>query len=215
MDPLPKPTNTLVLSYLELRASTGTIGILLPFVVSIGKILLQSPGILSSVSSYYYSVMGNVFVGSLCAIGVFLWSYRGYEIQDAVAGHLAAIFAIGVALFPTTPDTGATADQMMIGTLHLIFAAGFFLTLAYFALVLFPKTNPAVSPTPMKLVRNNVYYVCGTLILLSIMLIGVLRFVPPDASIWQVQPIFWLESLAIVAFGASWFVKGEAILKDA
>ena len=28
------------------------------------------------------------------------------------------------------------------------------------------------------------------------------------------KPIFWFESLALVAFGVSWLVKGEIILKD-
>ena len=36
----------------------------------------------------------------------------------------------------------------------------------------------------------------------------------PNPSLLKLNPVFWLESLAIVAFGVSWFVKGEAILKD-
>src|SRR5215475_9308930 len=101
--------NTLVLSYLDLRKSVGIIGMLLPFVVSIGKILLDGPGILSSVSSYYYSSMGNVFVGSMCAIGVFLWSYRGYDWRDSVAATIGAICAIGTALVLAAPDIEPTA----------------------------------------------------------------------------------------------------------
>jgi len=27
-------------------------------------------------------------------------------------------------------------------------------------------------------------------------------------------PIFWLEGIAVIAFGVSWLTKGEAILKD-
>ena len=30
----------------------------------------------------------------------------------------------------------------------------------------------------------------------------------------SLEPIFWLESVAIVAFGLSWLTKGETILKD-
>ena len=30
----------------------------------------------------------------------------------------------------------------------------------------------------------------------------------------KLDPMFWLESLAVVAFGISWLTKGEAILKD-
>jgi hypothetical protein len=28
------------------------------------------------------------------------------------------------------------------------------------------------------------------------------------------NPVFWLETIAILAFGVSWLTKGEAILKD-
>jgi hypothetical protein len=40
-----------VLSYLGLRKSIGIIGIALPFVLIVGKILLESPGILPSISA--------------------------------------------------------------------------------------------------------------------------------------------------------------------
>jgi hypothetical protein len=140
-----------------------------------------------------------------CAIGVFLWSYRGYDWHDA------SVCAIGVALFPTPPDTPAKDIGLNI---HIVFAAVFFLALAYFALVLFRKTHPAVRPTRMKLVRNKVYTVCGYTILVAIALIAAVRFVPANSPIQDLSPVFWLESLAIVAFGISWFVKGEAILKD-
>ena len=214
LDTTPDPNGSLVLSYLELRKSIGTIGILLPWVVSIGKIILQSPGILGSISAYYYSVMGNVFVGSLCAIGVFLWSYKGYDRRDAIAGNIAALFSIGVALFPTPPESGATTVQIMIGDIHTIAALGFFLTLAFFALALFRKTHSTVPPTRMKIIRNIVYTICGYTILLAVAAIAALQLLPADAPIFALSPVFWLESIAIIAFGFSWFVKGEAILKD-
>jgi hypothetical protein len=158
--------------------------------------------------------MRNVFVGIMCAIGVFLWSYKGYDWRDAVAGTITAVCAIGIALFPIAPDTGATASQITIGDIHTALAAVFFLTLAYFALVLFRKTSPDVPPTHMKLVRNKVYTVCGYTILAAIALIAVVYSLPADSPMMAASPVFWLESAACIAFGISWFVKGEAILKD-
>src|SRR6266498_3589357 len=135
------PNNSLVLSYLDLRKAIGIIGMALPFVLAFGKIIIESPGIQSSISSYYYTVMRDVFVGSLCAIAVFLLSYRGYERQDNIAGVLAGLLAFGTAFFPIAP-ANATGRQMIIGAAHLLFSASFFLTLAFFALILFRKTNP-------------------------------------------------------------------------
>lgn len=205
---------SLVLSYLGLRKAIGIIGIALPFVLVIGLYLIQGAGIQSSISSYYHTAMRDVLVGSLCAMGIFLLSYRGYERKDDIAGDLACVFAIGVALFPTTPDVGATSSDKVIGFLHFGFAAALFLTLAFFSLVLFRKTAAGGTPTPRKLWRNRVYTVCGGTILGCIALMIGVSLLSSGSPIRQLSPVFWLESVAVVVFGVSWFTKGEGILKD-
>ncbi|MGQ0814088.1 MAG: DUF998 domain-containing protein [Gemmatimonadota bacterium] len=214
MSTSPNPHGSLVRSYLSLRKAIGIIGTALPFVLAFGgMLLLQRADLEPSISAYYHTkVMGDVFVGALCAIGVFLWSYRGYDERDNFAGNVASIFAIGVALFPTTPAL-ATASDVVIGRFHYVSAAGLFLTLAYFCLVLFGKTNTP-NPTPKKLQRNRVYLLCGSTILTCIALIGILALMPDSAPIKRYSPVFWLEAAAIVAFGVSWLTKGEAILGD-
>lgn len=214
MSQQPGSPDPLVLSYLGLRKAIGTIGIALPFVLAFGKVLLEGPGIQSSMSAYYHTAMRDVFVGSLCAIAVFLMSYRGYERQDYIAGKLACAFAIGVAFFPTAPDLEPTAREKMLSMAHSLFAMAFFITLAYFSLAQFRKTDPSKPPTPRKLQRNKVYTVCGWTILTCILLIAVVALFPGDSPVKRLDPVFWLESLAVVAFGISWLTKGEAILKD-
>src|SRR5256885_5951318 len=167
------PNDSLVISYLGLRKAIGIIGMALPFVLALGANVLEGPGIEPSVSNYYYTDMRDVLVGSLCAIAVFMASYRGYERQDDIAGDLACVFALGVALLPTTPDADVTPQDSFVGVLHLACAAGFFLTLAFFSLVLFRKTKPNVAPTRRKLQRNTVYLVCGVAILVCLALVVV------------------------------------------
>lgn len=208
------PQDSLVMSYLSLRKAVGIIGFALPFVLAFGKILFQGPGIQDSISGYYYTDMGNVFVGSLCAIGVFLMSCRGYDRRDEIAGYLACVFAIGVALFPTTPYVGATSLDKLIGILHLSFAGLLFATFAYFSLKLFTKTAPDRNPTRRKLQRNTVYRVCGYTIVACIFLLLVVALPPVKTIVERLTPVFWLESVAVVAFGVSWLTKGETILKD-
>ena len=128
MNPQPSPQDSLVLSYLTLRKAVGIIGFALPFVLAIA-----GPGIQGSISCYYYTDMRNVLVGSLCAIGVFLMSTRGYDLRDEIAGRLACVFAIGVAFFPTSPCDGT--KRGVIGYLHISLATLLFLTLAYFSIV--------------------------------------------------------------------------------
>jgi hypothetical protein len=207
---------SLVFSYLALRKAIGILGIALPFVLSLGALILFQTGIQSSISSYYHTSMRDVFVGTLWAIGFFLLSYRGYKLCDDIAGDLGCVFAVGVALFPTTPDGATSSGARLIGYVHLAFAALFFLTLIYFSLFLFTKTHPDKSPTRKKLQRNKVYKICGYTMGICILLIAVYSFLPDTivSLLKTFKPIYWLEAIAILAFGISWFTKGEAILKD-
>jgi hypothetical protein len=207
--------SSLVLSYLGLRRAIGILAVALPFVLVFGKLALQGWGIEPSISDYYYTVMRNVFVGTLCAIGVFLMSYHGYERADDVAGDMACGFAIGVAFFPTTPAQDPTQLQVIIGYAHYGFAAAFFVTLAYFCLVLFRKTDPSKPMTPRKISRNRVYTACGYIILLCIVLLGAYGLLLRHTPIARLEPVFWLEATAVITFGISWLVKGEALLQDA
>lgn len=209
----PRSNDALVWSYLGLRRAIGTIGFGMPFALLVGKWLLQGAGIEPSISDYYYTKMGDVFVGCLCAIGVFLLTYRGYDRRDDLAGTFACVFALGVALFPTARD-GAVGTARLIGTAHYVSAALMFLILAYFCLVLFRSTDPTRPMTPEKRARNRIYAVCGVVILACIAGIAAVKVVGPMAALARFDPVFWLESIAVLAFGASWLVKGEVILED-
>ncbi len=213
------PTQTqrsLALSYLGLRKCLGVLGILLPIVLAVGKMAIDnSPVLLDSLSAYYHSVMRDVWVGSLCAMGVFLFSYR-YTLHDDVVADLAGLCAIGTALFPSA-QAGATANQQLLDQLHSVFGVGLLLLMAYFALVLFRKTDRNKPSTRQKLQRNRVYLVCGLIILVCLALLGLIQFrlVPAlNEALQGLQPSFWLESLAVWAFGLAWLVKGETLLKD-
>jgi hypothetical protein len=128
----------------------------------------------------------------LCIIAAFLFTYRGYDWKDQAAALLAGVGAVGVAWFPYNT----------MGTLHYSSAAGLFGALIYFAGVLFPKTNASVVLKP-KRTRNRIYRSCALVMALAV---GSIPLVPG----WT----FWAESLALWAFGLSWFVKGETLWKD-
>lgn len=203
-----------VLSYLGLRKAIGCIGTALPFVLALGWAAAQGAGLQNTLSGYYYTGMRDVVVGSLCAIAVFLLSYRGYDRRDDVTANLACLSGLGVALLPTAPDSGATLLQQRIGWCHYALAALFLLTLAYFSLVLFRRTAPGEAPAAQKRRRNAVYLVCGVTMLLCLAAIALLSMLPDDLAVFRLHPKFWLESGAIVAFGVSWLTKGQAILGD-
>lgn len=208
--------DSLLISYLTLRKVVGILGMALPFVVFLGGKFIFKTDIQSSISSYYYTGMRDVFVGILWTIGFFLYSYRGYGPIDNITGNLACVFAVVVSLFPTTADGTASRAEEVVGTVHLVFAALFFLTLSYFSLALFPKTNLNKQFTLQKAQRNIVYKVCGYVMLACIVLMAIYKFWVEDAvpGLQAFEPVFWLEATAIFVFGVSWFTKGEAILAD-
>jgi hypothetical protein len=213
MSKAEQPEAKLVISYLTLRRAIGFLGIGLPFVVSIGA------GIQSSISAYYYTVMRDVFVGTLCAIGVFLFSYKGYEPKDDVASNLAGLFAVGIALFPTSPcdPISSHCPFQLKYFLHGVFAVLLFGTFTYMSLFLFTKTDLSKKPTGKKLQRNSVYRACGYVMLSCLVAVPAASLLLPEDlgdTLRIIQPVFWLESIAVVAFGISWLTKGEAILKD-
>jgi len=211
-----------VFSYLGLRRIVGSLATALPFVLAFGNALLEGPGILSSMSAYYYTPMRTVFLGILITVGALLMISVGYDSKDRILGRLAGIFAIGAAIFPTAPVMPAmasTSPENLFGQLHSAFMVLLLLTIAYMCLVQFTQTTPDKTPTRRKLQRNTVYRVCGYTILASLLLIGVslsLIGVVKETGLFirQFYPVFWLESLAFLAFGVSWLTKGEAILKD-
>ena len=208
----PGSEGSLALSYLGIRRAIGVIGISLPFVLLVGAWALDGVGVQGSISDYYYTVMRNVFVGSMVANGVFFLSYR-YARADAALAALIGLAAIGVALFPTTPVL-PTPGQIALGTVHFVSAAVFFLALAGYSFFIFTKTDPSTPMTPEKRKRNVLYRVSGILIVVCLALIALVNLLPTGA-IANLQPVFWLETVASVSFGLSWLVKGETLLKDA
>src|SRR5215471_3051737 len=202
-----------LISYKTLRRAVGCIGISLPFVLAIVNMLLVSKLILQgSVSGYYYTGVRGVLVGSLCAIGVFLFAYHGYNDWDDRLTNAAGVFAIGVALFPTAPVNPSPLARN-ISYVHLACAGLLFAVLAVIALWQFTKTDPVKEPTQQKKKRNLVYRICGTVIALCLVLVPIESLVI-GAPIQRFRPLFWLEAVAVVAFGIAWLVKGEAVLKD-
>ena len=200
---------TLVHSYLFLRRAVGVLGLLLPAVLIIGKILLQGGPLLDSISDYVYSDMRGVLIGTMAAIGVFLFSYRGYGLIDDITADVAAVGAIGVALFPTTPFTGQPSKAAQaVGTVHLISASIFFAALIIFCLFLFTRSDSA-QPTRRKRARNIVYIACGVIMLVCLITIGIVEWVVHVGGV-----VLWLESAAVMAFGVAWLVKGETVLAD-
>lgn len=213
----PGQSSPMLISYMTLRKLVGILGIILPFVLVFGaKLIFNNSSIESSISYYYHTGMRDVFVGCMVGIGMFFFSYKGPEKIDGIMGNLSGLFATGLALFPTTASVELGSGSLLIGRIHFTLATLFFLSLAYFSLFLFTKSKPDQLPTAQKLVRNKVYKICGFIMLLCLLCIFLyFQFLEERyQALKELKPVFWLESIALWAFGLSWITKGEMILGD-
>lgn len=219
--PTHPETSPEIISYRTLRKLVGMLGIFLPAFLFFGSFEAESKSfeLLSSISAYYYSWMRDVFTGILFAIATFLFSYYGYDKRDNIATSLAGVCALGIALFPTA-DNCVTDQSSFLDEIHLVSAVAFFAILAYISLRLFTlSTQPSM--TAEKQLRNKIYKACGVIILLMILL-SLLYFLINNfqsegnctTDISKPSPIFWFETIALVAFATSWLVKGEMVLAD-
>ena len=210
---------------ITLRRTIGILGMALPLIVAFGAVIIGDCTLIQrSISLYYNTIMRNAFVGILSATALFMFAYRGYDYRDRIAGIAAFVFALGIAFFPASKqmvkDCGTMCRHVdyydWIRTVHLVSAALYFLTLAYISLFLFTLTDPKLVFTERKRKRNRIYRICGFIILGSLLLIAIyMLFIFPHHSQYdRYHPIFWLESIALWAFGISWLIKGEVAWTD-
>ncbi|WP_406072644.1 DUF998 domain-containing protein [Micromonospora sp. NBC_01638] len=199
----------------HLRLGVGSVGIALPIVLVVGHMVAtRRVVILDSLSAYYHTEMRDVFVGALCAIGVFLIAYR-YRRPDDLLGTIAGTLAIVVALFPITVDAstdGTSGDGRAVGVVHQVAASALFLLLAVFCLFLFTRSDRAGVPPGR--VANRFYRTCGLLILAAIVVALASRALPTDVH-QRLQPLLWCEIVAVSAFGTAWLAKSDAIFRMA
>ena len=144
----------------------------------------------------------DVFVGVLFTIGWFLFTYRGYALVDSIVGKAACVSALLVALFPSS----GTATEYHI---HVVASVILFSLLSFYTLGIFTKTSGML--TKQKIIRNRAYRTCGGVIIGSMLTVILFNIHPFLAEL----PIVLIcETLALWAFGFSWFVKGETFWKD-
>jgi hypothetical protein len=207
-------------TYRRLRRAIGILGVMLPIVLvsfSLIPFFQTTPQV--SISHYYYTNLREIFTGVLCAVGLFLIRYKGYDNpsifkNDNFLTNLAGTMAIGVAFIPTNPETYQEKIYTLIpstaawlGWLHYSFAGIFFLILSIISINVFTIGQKGNMNIPISVLNeNHIYRVCGIAILLCIGL------VPVSASI-ELFPYstLTLEALALFSFGISWLIKGRAL----
>ena len=197
-------------SFLLMRTVIGLIGFLLPFGLMLGDWWIVAGDVpRSSLSAYYHTGVRDLFVGSLVAIGIFLVTYRFFElIVDNVLSVVAGLAALGVALLPTDsrlPDTPLQArlGEDLLGNAHIGCAVVFVSSLAVMSW-LFATDRPGEDPDPRPPWAKPAHRVAAVAIVAAVL------YMVADWK-WHFDPhaVYWGETAATVAFGVSWLVKAD------
>jgi len=91
----------------------------------------------------------------------------------------------------------------VVSDVHLLCAATLFIILGVFSTFLFTRSGGTA--TPQRRARSALYRACGAAIFAAIGLICVVNLLHAPSGL---HALFWLESVAVTAFGISWLVKG-------
>jgi hypothetical protein len=244
--------NQLAGSYMTLRKAIGWIGVCLPFAVFVGNWVIFSHHIGAclvpisnklpdSLSGYYYSHMRDTFVGGMWAAGVFLIFYRGSDRLERWVTNFAGLFAIGIALFPTTPPTSESLQTnscgpvtpialqpapngSAIGIVHVACLCGLMTMIALMAwrftrsyssdeIDAMTADDREIELNPSLKSRNNkIYWGCIAAMVVAGAFALIQEFAFGPALKSEAPWLLYAETVAFLAFGTAWFVKGRALL---
>ncbi|WP_066964154.1 DUF998 domain-containing protein [Microbulbifer sp. Q7] len=177
---------------------------------------LLTPGVsISSISLSYHLTDNarNVFVGSLCVISAFLWSYNGYSLFQAVLSKVAAVAVAAVAFFPCDCFTGrgvegAAAEPSLTGILHTASAISMFIILAIFCWLFYLRAKGKKSKEAK--VRGRIYRICAVA-MVGAMAVQLLDILGVDFSGITQRVTYYVEATGLMAFGVAWMTASRML----
>jgi hypothetical protein len=186
-------------SYLYLSAGMGLIAALLPIVLVIAGGYQAH----DSMSSFYHDKVGptrDILVGSLCAVGAFLFLFHGLSKLENWLLNVAGIAIILVALVPSPGDTGYGS-----ALLHRGFAILFFILIGIVAIFLSKgRVKNIVSERKRRWFTARYNFVGLMMIVAPIVATG-LQFT--RIPIFAGHVVLLAEVTGIWSFSAYWLLK--------
>lgn len=212
-----------------LRKVVGILGMLLPVLLWLFVLVDSGHGSpMDSLSHYYFTRAASVFCVVVSLMAIFLIIYKGKEPIDFYLSVIAGAFAFLLVLFPTdniarccdaaTPYSLTNLNESGTRVLfHYISAAIFLFCLAIMSIFVFTKSDKTTATMTLnKKKRNLIFRICGIIMIIAMLIVfigGFFGVIPPD--VYNAYNItFWMETIAIEAFGFSWLTKGGAVIKD-
>lgn len=215
---------TLQQSDYRIRKLIGILGLCLPFLL-----VITQAEFLASISHYYYGrLSGVLFIIILSAFALFLISYKGYTIDvttekfsDDLITNIGGFAALVVVFIPTRcAESGSDAINMLCNSkclpylghnnatesmVHFISAGIFILAMGWMSKYKFTRGQNTIN--------NRIYKCCGNVVFICVAVIITLSVLEWfNVEFWlRNYYVFVFETIAVIAFGISWLIKGKAI----
>jgi vacuolar-type H+-ATPase subunit I/STV1 len=198
---LPMPTKQEI-DHRTLKLLVGLIALTLGHLTS-----LFAHSEITSISAAYHQGgwSQSILIGFLFAIAAFLLAYNGLSKPEMLLSKVAAVAALGVALFPCACD----GHTEVVPYVHAGSAAVMFLILTYFCYVFYRRARAKGHTEANR--RAVIYAVCGLTIVASILIL-VLNTITGGVLVAQMpRLVFYCEQAGLVAFGASWLTASRIL----
>jgi hypothetical protein len=189
-------------TYFTLRLGIVVMSVLLPPVLyGLGR-AFGSP-LLGSMSAYYEldGLVRAVFVGTLCAVGSFLYLYKGFSRIENIALNCAGVAAVLVALIPC----GCLEPHAKSNPWHVAAAVSFFLSMAFVCWFCAKDTLPLLDDPRTRAMYQHTYRIIGTFLVLSPALALAFAYVFTSLQSYN----FFVEATGVEIFGIYWAIKSR------
>lgn len=208
-------------TYFFLRLGVGLLALSFPVLLWAGGELLVNTPLQESMSAYYHTGMRNVFVGVLIATGFYLILYKGFSRYEDWALNIAALLAVGIAIFPMnvawnigcgiSGDTSCLEDRFkpfMAGHVHGTCAALFFLAIGYVSIFRSGETLYLVENKEHRTYYRHIYRTLGVWMLLFPGIAWALfTFAHQGVPGSKNYSVFFVELAGVWVFAAYWLTK--------
>lgn len=191
------------------RTTKLIVGLIAIGIASVTSWLAPDGQQLKSISESYFAGdwSRNVFVGFLFAIAAFLMSYNGHTGLQKALSRVAALAALGVAMFPCK----CRNSSEIIPYVHYIAAAVLFGILAYFCIAFHRNAKGKGHVEARR--RARVYLACFWAMVLAMIALAFNGIWGEGLGWNELMPrfVFVGEAVALVAFGICWLVASRVL----
>ncbi len=214
---LPRPVDRrerIYASYISLRIGLGLLALARPLVLVGWGYLVEHIAPQGSISAYYFAFapttsdlrafpMRGWFIGTLFAVGCFLYLYKGFTRTENVVLNIAGLSALAVALFPTKmPEYCKNCGSDTFQYVHGIAAVTLFVCMAFVAWACADEALVEFPPARREWFRNRYFGLAAAMIVAPVAAV-VLTF-SLGVNHWLVLIV---EALGIWTFAAYWLLK--------